>query len=318
MPRRAAFRGADTGQYNYLFRGGVRPSYYSDIQWGGIQPRFGIAYNFGKNVIRAGGGRYITRLGVSDSVFLGGNPPFQPIASVSNGSVDNPGGGSQNLFPLAPTSQSGTFKNPEAWSYNVMVERETFWNSLISVGYVGRVGLHLQQERDINQLQAGTLTGCSPNCANTDYLRQYKGYGVIRETDNVARSKYDSFQVNWTRRFTGGFAFGVAYTYSYSYDNGSAQRDIIPYAYDRSWLWGPSDYDTRHIAVINYIYDLPFFRNATSLAGKLVGGWQLSGLTPVPDRHTLHSRVQPGHRWRRHAGQHGLPERATGRRQWRS
>ena len=36
-----------------------------------------------KTVIRAGGGRFFTRLGVSDSVFLGGNPPFQPTANVS-------------------------------------------------------------------------------------------------------------------------------------------------------------------------------------------------------------------------------------------
>jgi len=39
----------------------------------------GIAYALNsKTVIRAGAGRYTTRLGVSDSVFLGGNPPFQP------------------------------------------------------------------------------------------------------------------------------------------------------------------------------------------------------------------------------------------------
>ncbi len=29
--------------------------------------------------------------------------------------------------------------------------------------------------------------------------------------------------------------------------------------------------------VINYLYDLPFFKGQTSLAGKLLGGWQLSG-----------------------------------------
>ena len=35
-----------------------------------------------KTVIRAGGGEFFTRLGVSDSIFLGGNPPFQPTANV--------------------------------------------------------------------------------------------------------------------------------------------------------------------------------------------------------------------------------------------
>src|SRR5262249_55531619 len=103
-----------TDQYNYLFRG--VPNYYSDIHYNQFQPRVGIAYQVDpKTVVRAGAGRFFTRLGVSDSVFLGGNPPFQPIVSVSTGVVDNPGGGAQNLFPLTVTTQSRVFKNPEAW-----------------------------------------------------------------------------------------------------------------------------------------------------------------------------------------------------------
>ena len=100
---------ADSGQFNNLFHG--LPPYYSDIHYDQFQPRLGIAYQLNdKTVIRAGAGRFYTRLGISDSVFLGGNSPFQPIASVSNGSVDNPGGGSQNLFPLTVTAQDPDFQ----------------------------------------------------------------------------------------------------------------------------------------------------------------------------------------------------------------
>src|SRR6266481_122365 len=141
---------ADSGQYNSLFRG--VPDHYSDIQWSEFQPRVGIAYALNsKTVIRAGAGRYTTRLGVSDSVFLGGNPPFQPNASVSNGSADNPGGGGAASIPLVVTTQSKAFKPPEAWAWNVTVERELFWKSLLSVAYVARRGVHLQRESDINQ-----------------------------------------------------------------------------------------------------------------------------------------------------------------------
>ena len=42
-------------------------------------------------------------------------------------------------------------------------------------------------------------------------------------------------------------------------------------------MWAPSEYDTRHVAIINYLYELPFFKNQTTLAGKLLGGWQISG-----------------------------------------
>ena len=38
------FPEATSGQYDYLFRGGKYPNYYSHIQWDQVQPRLGIAY----------------------------------------------------------------------------------------------------------------------------------------------------------------------------------------------------------------------------------------------------------------------------------
>ena len=134
----------------------------------------GIAYGINdKTVIRTGAGRFITRLGVSDSVFLGGNPPFQPTANVTGGSVDNPGGTSTNLLPLTVTTQSKAFKNPEAWNWNMTVERQFYWNTLLSGGYVGRRGLHLQRESDINQPTIATVLA-NPG-VSLDALRPYKG-----------------------------------------------------------------------------------------------------------------------------------------------
>lgn len=267
---------ADSGLYEGLFRG--VPNHYSDIQWGDIQPRLGIAYQLDrKTVVRAGGGRFFTRLGVSDSIFLGGNPPFQPNASVANGSVDNPGGNGTRAIPLVVTSQSKNFRNPEAWNWNVTVERELFWKSLVSVSYVGRRGLHLQREADINQPTVDVVAA-NPG-VNINALRPYKGFGSIRQTDNVASSRYNALQVSWNRRYSGGLMFGASYTYSKSMDDGSNQRDVVPDTYDTSMLWGPSEFDARHILVFNYLYDLPFFKDRNKLVGKLLGGWQISGLT---------------------------------------
>src|SRR6185436_17124415 len=38
-------------------------------------------------------------------------------------------------------------------------------------------------------------------------------------------------------------------------------------------------YDVRHIFIASYIYELPVFRSQTSVAGKVLGGWQISGIT---------------------------------------
>jgi predicted heme/steroid binding protein len=268
---------ASSSLYNGLFRSGI-PNHYSDIQWGDIQPRLGVAYQIkDKTVVRAGGGRFFTRLGVSDSIFLGGNPPFQPNASVSFGSVDNPGGNGTAQIPLVVTTQSKAFKSPEAWAWNGTVERQFFWKSQLSVGYVGRRGLHLQRESDINQPTADVVAA-NPG-VNVNALRPYKGFGSIRETDNVANSIFHSLQVAWNRRFANDLQFGVAYTLSKSMDNGSNQRDVVPDTYNPAMLWGPSEFDARHIVVINYLYQLPFFRHQSGLTGKALGGWQISGIT---------------------------------------
>jgi hypothetical protein len=271
------FPEANNPAYDYLFRGGKYPNYFSNIQWDQFQPRLGVAYNLNnKTVIRTGGGRYYTRLGVSDSVFLGGNPPFQPTANVSFGSADNPGGTSSNNLPLTVTTQSRDFKNPEALNWNFTVEREFYLNSILSVAYVGRRGLHLQRESNINQ-PTPAVVAANPG-VNIDALRPYKGYNSIRETDNVASSRYNSLQVAWNRRLSKGLLFGASYTLSKSMDDGSNQRDIIPDTYYAGNLWGPSEFDTRHVFIANFLYELPFFHGQNNLVGKALGGWQISGI----------------------------------------
>ena len=266
---------ANTTLYNGLFRG--VPDHYSNIQWNDIQPRFGIAYSPDeKTVLRVGGGRFYTRLGVSDSVFLGGNPPFQPSASLTNGTVDGLGPSAAGQIPLVVTTQARDLKNPEAWNWNFTVERELPWRSTASIGYVGRRGLHLQREADINQPTTATVAA-NPG-VNIDSLRPFKGFGTIRQTNDVASSRYNSLQVTWNRHAGNGLQFGVSYTLAKSSDNGSNQRDVVPDTYDTSWLWGPSEFDARHIIVANYLYPVPFFREQHGFTGKVLGGWQISGI----------------------------------------
>jgi hypothetical protein len=274
---------ADTGEFNFLFRDGRFDKSYSETHYGDFQPRFGVAYSLNdRTVIRAGVGKFITRLGVSDSIFLGGNPPLQPMVSISNGVADNPAGGRPSNFPLNVTTQDRIFQNPMAYAWHAVVEREIGFDTTVEVGYVGRRGLRAQRERNINQLPVGTLFSqayIDAGRPNVDTLRPYKGFGPIRITNNEANSLYHGLQIGVNRRFSKGLLFGVAYTYSKTWDDGSAQRDIIPNAFDAGNLWGPSSQDRRHVLVLNYIYELPFFRDHSTLVGKLLGGWQINGVS---------------------------------------
>ena len=249
-----------------------------------VQPRLGIAYQLDpKTVFRAGAGGFATRMGLLDNIFPGGNPPFQPFVTVAAvaGSfasmVDNPGVALNSTVapPLTVTSLTKSLKSPTRWNWNLSFQRELPLSSTFTIAYVGSRGYHNWRVFDINEPTAGALQA-NPG-KNVNYLRPYRGFAAIQQEQSNGSAKYNSLQVNWNRRFTNSLMFGVSYTWARSMDDGSNYRDIVPDAYNPSNLWGPSEYDARQIAVVNYLYALPFFRNQNTIAGKLIGGWQLSG-----------------------------------------
>ncbi len=259
-----------------LFDPSLRQSYIKPTN--DLQPRLGIAYQFDeKTVVRAGAGEFTTAMPLLDNVFPGGNSPFQPFVTVNNVRVDNPGASivSGTAASITATTLNPNLKQPAAWNWNLTFERQLPLNSVLSVAYVAHRGYHAWDVYDINQVQAGTLQA-NPG-VNVNLLRPFKGYAAIQEEESVVNSMYNAFQLSWNRRYANGFMFGFTYTLSKSMDNSSNYRDIVPDTYNTSNLWGPSEYDSRQIAIINYLYHLPFFKNETTLAGKLLGGWEVAG-----------------------------------------
>lgn len=261
-----------------LFRG--EPRGFSETHYNAIEPRLGLAYSLNnKTILRASGGIFHNRVTLNDSTLLGGNPPFQPMVTVANGIVDNPGGGSAGAtdLPFGMTGQDVVFKHPTSYMWAVGVQREVPFGLVVDVSYVGRLGLYLQRERNINQLLPGTIQA-NPG-VNIAALRPYKGYGAIRLSENAGRSIYHSLQISADRRYSNGLKVGVAYTLGKSEDNASDKRNVIWNTYDDSGYWGASNYDRRHVLNFYYIYDLPFGRGQETLLKNLLGGWQVSGAT---------------------------------------
>src|SRR5690348_7002420 len=103
---------------------------------------------------------------------------------------------------------------------------------------------------------------------------------------------YNGLQVSWVRRFAAGSMFQFSYTFSKSMDNSSNYRDIVPNTYNTSNLWGPSEYDVRHMIVINYLWNIPIFESQSTLAGKVA--WRLAAKRhdSIPDGLAMRSRNQ--------------------------
>ena len=83
-------------------------------------------------------------MGLLDNIFPGGNSPFQPVITVNNVSVDNPGAAltTGTAAPLTLTTLNPNLKYPTAWNCNVTVQRELPLHSVLTVAYVGHHGDH--------------------------------------------------------------------------------------------------------------------------------------------------------------------------------
>ena len=275
---RARVPAIQSGNFNRLLSGG---SAYPAPNQFNVMPRIGLAYSLtNKQVIRAGFGGFMSRPGVYDSVFLGGNPPWQPMASVTNGSADRPGGATAVAFPQFFMAIDPAYKIPRAYNWNVSYQREIGFETTLEVGYVGTVSNYLARERDLNQLPTGTTFRPENQGANVNFLRTFKGFANIPMLEHSGRSEYNGLQVEVNRRFKQGLQYGFAYTLSKAMDNNSGPRDGFIDVFNQQLNWGKASFDTRHVAVLNFIWEIPFFNKADNkLVRAAIGGWQLSGVT---------------------------------------
>ncbi len=274
-----------TGQFSRLYHG--LPDGFSQTHNDVFQPRLGLAYALNKRTaVRGGVGAFANRTMINRDTALGGNAPFMDQQTVVNGSVDNPQGATFHVFPFNMTIQDLIFKIPMAWNWNGSFQRELPWATNIEISYVGRVGIHNQRKRNINQLQPGTCPNSlcpviSPGGTarfNPTALRPFLGMGIIGISENSGRSIYHGLQVSAERRFSSGLQFGAAYTLSRTWDNSSDLTDTLPNAYDDRAYWGISDLDRTQVLIFNYIYELPFLKGASSFVRRIAGNWEISGI----------------------------------------
>jgi hypothetical protein len=267
-----------SGQFNDLFHGLSKS--YSPISWSDVQPRVGVTMQMSPStVVRLGGGRFVQRLGVNDDNQLGGNEPFQQAESVTNGQVDNPGGVGANQYPLQLSSQSYKLPSPEAWAWSATVEQEIPKLATLTLSYVGRKGIHLQQLENANELAPGTIQA-NPNVSAPDALRPYQGFGSILESSDRGSSLYNAMQVNLKRRLTKNVLFGVAYTWAKLLDFGSSRGYELPDFRNRNMNYGPADFDIRNVLVVDYVWNVPYFAHSSSwLLRNSLSSWQVSGVT---------------------------------------
>ena len=178
------------------------------------------------------------------------------------------------------SQQSLRVPDPEtkdAFSYNWFVggQTELVWNMVLEANYVGNVGRNYGRLVDYNTVRGDLFDG------RLDRLN--RGFGGINFRAMLAHTQYHGGQFQLNKRFSKGYTWQVSYTVGKAMDNGSdvqvAGQPVD--ARDLELEWAVSDFDVRHRFAANWLWELPFFRNATGLKGALLGGWQLNGITAL-------------------------------------
>jgi outer membrane receptor protein involved in Fe transport len=220
------------------------------------------------------------------------------------------------LTPLSAQSLiAGDFVNPYYQRWSAGVQRELPFNTIVDISYVGSKGTKLYITEDANplvrpELRLNTPAGypnCTPTAAVTaaqataqfpagtlcplsGRLDNIQGARSVRT--NGGGSSYHSGQIEVRRRFSNSFMLTGAYTFSKLIDNASEVFSSIANGFSNQptfqtpQIFGGdrldravSLFDRPHRATITYIIDSPFFKDQRGAAGRLLGGWQLSGVT---------------------------------------
>lgn len=205
---------------------------------------------------------------------------------------------------------------PYVQQWNFTIQRQLAQGTTLEVAYAGAKGTHLIGGPVLNQLPDADLAlgaaALTKQVTNPFYglipygtlahetvqagqlLRPYPQYtGVTGANDGNRDYAYESLQLKFEQRFHQGGTILAAYAWS---------KNIGDVETGMGWLEnGPtagiqdnnnlnqeravSGFDVPHRLVLSYVYDLPFGKgkrflaNATGVAGKLISGWEINGIS---------------------------------------
>jgi len=217
------------------------------------------------------------------------------------------------------------FHTPYSENWNFGIQRQITNSLTLDVNYVGDRGLRLFRIVDGNPPQPALVsaleTYCkSPNpydCVDTPTQSTLTGYNlwIGAELGNlpfdavnnnafenptsytpgadmnksIAKSFYDSLQVNVTQRLSHGVQIHGAYTWAHGLDDASdpfvaaqGNRNLPRNSFNLHNEYGNSDFDVRQHVSLDFIYQPNLGRGHAYLnhgvAGRVMEGWEINGI----------------------------------------
>ena len=285
--------------------------------WHDVAPRLGVAWDIfgdGKTALRVGGGQFYQRERVSPQVGLSNTAPFAIGATVTRPLDTAVSLAGASTSPNDGRSPRGI--TPNAWQWNLSLERELWRNTALQVGYVGDVGIHQTSTYDINQVpESGFLIGsflpasaataafapiapatCQPggvfsaandNCTYTtpsiNVLRPANNFATINYFSRDGHSSYHALQVQFRSKLKNFSTIQAAYTWSHTIANieedaanGGGSQGSFTDIQNLGLDKGNATINRPNIFVFNEVFFLPKLEHSEVFVRQALGGWEFN------------------------------------------
>lgn len=271
-----------------------------------FMPRLGAAYRPTENwVVRAGFGIYYNVHQLNNYTILNLNPPKSGTSNFANsatgGKITNAAGqpvltfaapfGTVNLTSATGINALSPDNNqPYTSQWSLDVQRRLPFDIVLSTGYVGNKGTHIDQTVELNAPPPSILPNPNSRRPIPSFVDGPGGpvrpLNRLRWLTSDGNSWYHALQINAQKRFSKGLQLNVAYTYSKAMGEGYGRNEgggTLPNSYqnprDRAAEKTRYGFDFRHSAVTSFLYELPTPASFAGGPGKhFFGGWQVNGI----------------------------------------
>jgi hypothetical protein len=275
----------------------------------------------GKTVVRGGFGMYHWQVSIGDAsgsylnamgigtASKGGFTGMSKVSTIT-GVVGSLAGGKVNVL------MKGDELTPYTNNWNVIVSQAMPWKSTLELQYQGShtddavISNNNNSNNSLanyNKVPLGTLLSSdecianasycgsgvndtnyysSPTAGVLQYYRPYKDYLYVSKVSHGSYSNYNAFvaqwqrqsgQVNWILNYTFGKVLGIL---DGNTQNGNGSGSTVD-TFDLKNNYGVLAYDHTQIFNATYIFHTPKLVHNNALAGGVVNGWEISGITQM-------------------------------------